>query len=62
VTQAPFGSMGCQRGSSSTELRKLARNIDAIERSKTDALEMQTDASPLGSMGGLELDGAQMSA
>jgi hypothetical protein len=25
-------------------------------------LEMQTDASPLGSMGGLELDGAQMSA
>jgi hypothetical protein len=44
---SPFGSMGCQRGSSSIELQKLARN----KRLNTGTLERQADASLFGSMG-----------
>jgi hypothetical protein len=56
---SPFGSMGCQRGSSSMKQQKLAQNIDAIERLKTEALEMQADASRPGSTGRLGLHRAQ---
>jgi len=41
------------------KLQKLAQNIDAIERLKTDALKMQADASRFGSTGRLGLHRAQ---